>query len=58
MTIKVPLAAQIQEAERWVAAGKKAAETNPNVLPRLDAAQAIVLTLETYQSLLEAGHLR
>lgn len=58
MTIKVPLSAQISEAERWVEAGKKAAETNPNVAPRVNITEAIVLTLQTYDALLQAGYVR
>lgn len=56
--MKIPLSDQIHEATRWVSSAKKAAEINPSVIPRLDAAESIVVTLQTYQALLQAGHVR
>lgn len=56
--MKIPLTDQIHEATRWVSSAKKAAETNPNVSPRVDTTEAIVVTLQTYQALLQAGHVR
>ncbi len=43
--MKVPLSQQIEEAERHRDDAARAAERNPSVRPRLDAAEGIVLTL-------------
>jgi hypothetical protein len=50
MTIRIPLTEQIAEAERWRDKAQEMAKTNPAILPRLHATEAIVLTLNVYQA--------
>jgi hypothetical protein len=48
--IRIPLSDQIAEAERWRDKAQELAKTNPAILPRLHATEAIVLTLNVYQA--------
>jgi hypothetical protein len=50
MRISVPLTEQITEAVRWRDKAQEMAKTNPAILPRLHATEAIVLTLNVYQA--------
>lgn len=47
---RISLSDQIAEAERWRDKAKEAAATNPAVLPRLHATEAIVISLSTFKA--------
>ena len=48
--VKIPLSDQIAEAELHRDALQKAVADKPHLLPRLDRAEAIVITLAAYQA--------
>lgn len=48
--IRVPLSAQIAEAERARDDALAASKTKPEIIPRLHAREAMILTLRAYQA--------
>lgn len=48
--VKIPLSDQIAEAELHRDALQKAVADKPHLLPRLDRAEAIVITLAAYEA--------